>query len=55
MKGYQGHRSWNAWNADYLEVLDEDGDREYGSESTCTCGKCGYTSNLGDFYRVDQE
>lgn len=38
---------------DYLEVIDEDGDREYGSEDACKCGECGHGDTLGAFYLED--
>lgn len=35
---------------DYLEIHDEGGDREYGSESSCVCKACGHRARMGDFY-----
>lgn len=41
--------------ADYLTVEEEDGDREYGSESTCVCKECGHRGNMGEFLRSRPE
>lgn len=40
---------------DALDVLDEDGDREYGSDDACRCETCGHQAALGEFYKEGQE
>lgn len=41
--------------SDALTIIDEDGDREYGSEEPCQCRACGHQARMGDFYKCDQE
>lgn len=36
---------------DYLDIIDEDGDRVYGSEDACRCSNCGHCDTLGAFYK----
>lgn len=36
---------------DYTEILDEQGDREYGSDSSCICTNCGHWGKLWQFRR----
>ena len=40
---------------DAHDVLDEDGDREYGSEDACRCDACDHQARMGDFYKEDQD
>lgn len=35
---------------DYLTIIEEDGNREYGSEEACRCCACSHQSCMGDFY-----
>lgn len=39
---------------DFLDVIDEGYEREYGSESACRCVKCGHQERLGAFYTDEQ-
>lgn len=40
--------------ADMLDIVSEDGDREYGSEDACRCDNCGHQARLGNFHKEDQ-
>ncbi|MFK3740924.1 hypothetical protein [Massilia sp. TN1-12] len=40
--------------ADSLAILDEEGDREYGSEDACRCDDCGHQARMGDFYKEEE-
>lgn len=41
--------------SDALEIVDEGGGREYGSEESCRCDACSYIGTLGEFYKQDQD
>jgi hypothetical protein len=40
---------------DSLTIIDEGGDREYGSEDACRCEGCDHQARLGDFYPENQD